>query len=867
MTKPREIADSANNNSIDGAKLLDDSILSAKIDSVESNKLLFEQPSFPLEEQRTVQNRLAEILSVKDFGAVGNGAFDDTNAIKAAIDAAYSEQKTLFFPSGTYLITSTIKMGNVPPNNAIFCHFVGEGRNSIIKVEAANVNPFLWEGPNPDSDGAGNRIDGRIRLENLNFVGPFSYGTNTNSIGVKFYGVQGITIRDCFFSGWYDGEHYQNCDIVSRFNVYSTSNVIGVNSSATGYAIAGAGQLNSFNSYGGLVNNNLNVGVSYVGGLNPCFFGTNFVLNSTSILLSGNNPGGNTVTVSPTILGCYFEGDLATTIQWGGGNGIVRGGIVSGCNFIAAAAAPLITIANYSNAFGRGIIRNNTYDLAFPGSSFVSQITSVEKIDVDISNGTPIGDIFSFKQPNSSESTPRPLTERLAETVSVKDFGAVGNGSNNDTTAFQNALNALPPSGGTVYVPPGTYLLGVVTIPGDNITLRGAGQGASTLTAVPNRRGWTITAIDKSFVTISDLTIDADAGSIEGCLRLGGARNCLVERCSFLNGDLGSMIISGVGGAAGGTRIAYDNVVRDCYAKGQKRYTPGGVSPFIAGDNAQRTVFINCVVEDCEADAYDADNAPNTRFISCSAVKSGARSIYAAFWSEGQETNPDGNSVSWEDCYAENWAVGFGTSEKVSARVQGFTVKNCGRAIWCRSTANDGAGNIFSDGQVISCGKTGENDGAVLMENAGDLRNVRFTSTEFLNCIAIYRGGGTFEVDGMVSITGCFLDKRLAMYESSGPRNVNICNNTFDSSFIWYFNANGRYINVSGNYFISGGITGARIGRSNVTSNSFYNRNSVVGLTAVNLTIDNFNTWISSNSVIGYDAVTNNGTVGTNFVA
>lgn len=46
--------------------------------------------------------------------------------------------------------------------------------------------------------------------------------------------------------------------------------------------------------------------------------------------------------------------------------------------------------------------------------------------------------------------------------LNVKDYGAVGNGTTNDTAAIQAAINALPTStgsygGGAIYVPPGTY--------------------------------------------------------------------------------------------------------------------------------------------------------------------------------------------------------------------------------------------------------------------------------------------------------------------------------------------------------------------------------------------------------------------------
>lgn len=52
-----------------------------------------------------------------------------------------------------------------------------------------------------------------------------------------------------------------------------------------------------------------------------------------------------------------------------------------------------------------------------------------------------------------------PTRKRGPRVINVRNYGAVGNGSRDDTTAFQRALAALPASGGTVYVPPGRYLI------------------------------------------------------------------------------------------------------------------------------------------------------------------------------------------------------------------------------------------------------------------------------------------------------------------------------------------------------------------------------------------------------------------------
>ena len=65
---------------------------------------------------RTVQSKLQEFISVKDFGAVGDynpstgSGTNDTNAINAAIAACAASSSTLFFPSGTYKITSNINI-------------------------------------------------------------------------------------------------------------------------------------------------------------------------------------------------------------------------------------------------------------------------------------------------------------------------------------------------------------------------------------------------------------------------------------------------------------------------------------------------------------------------------------------------------------------------------------------------------------------------------------------------------------------------------------------------------------------------------------------------------------------------------------
>jgi len=50
----------------------------------------------------TVQSKLRQTISVKDFGAKGDGTTDDTAAIAAAETACFASGQSLYFPAGTY---------------------------------------------------------------------------------------------------------------------------------------------------------------------------------------------------------------------------------------------------------------------------------------------------------------------------------------------------------------------------------------------------------------------------------------------------------------------------------------------------------------------------------------------------------------------------------------------------------------------------------------------------------------------------------------------------------------------------------------------------------------------------------------------
>lgn len=91
---------------------------------------------------RTLADKLKEFVSIKDFGAVGNGVADDTAVIQAAINnLAALGPVTLFFPKGTYKISTAI----TTPTGAIV-HLSGDGPNStIIRQDSATLGAFIFD--------------------------------------------------------------------------------------------------------------------------------------------------------------------------------------------------------------------------------------------------------------------------------------------------------------------------------------------------------------------------------------------------------------------------------------------------------------------------------------------------------------------------------------------------------------------------------------------------------------------------------------------------------------------------------------------------------------------------------------------------
>lgn len=111
-------------------------------------------------------------------------------------------------------------------------------------------------------------------------------------------------------------------------------------------------------------------------------------------------------------------------------------------------------------------------------TTFVDRVTPINASWLNDVNDAVYSGTGVFTQAGTG-AVARTAQSKMREVVSVKDFGAIGDGVTDDTAAIQAAINSLGTTGGTVYLPPGQYKVTSTLTRGNNILIAGAGVSSS----------------------------------------------------------------------------------------------------------------------------------------------------------------------------------------------------------------------------------------------------------------------------------------------------------------------------------------------------------------------------------------------------
>lgn len=193
----------------------------------------------------------------------------------------------------------------------------------------------------------------------------------------------------------------------------------------------------------------------------------------------------------------------------------------------------------------------------------------------------------------------------------AKSYGAIGNGTADDTAAIQAAIDAAAVSGGRVYLPAGRYKLTTALVPKAKVAIYGAGPGKSVLLptgeicAIRGFGGYGAPIYDMAF---EDFEIDGANQSLAGAyssstvkgiyiewmkrvifrnlyihhtgatglgvdfIQEGLIENVVVTNCGRLN-DGTQPGGSGIGVGLGGLDVNQENlVIAHCHARDNKRF-------------------------------------------------------------------------------------------------------------------------------------------------------------------------------------------------------------------------------------------------------------------------------------------------------
>lgn len=311
-------------------------------------------------------------------------------------------------------------------------------------------------------------------------------------------------------------------------------------------------------------------------------------------------------------------------------------------------------------------IRNVVRQVKADGEWIKQFIADAPEGDVSLNNVTALGSISS-----------RTLTERFSDIVNVRDFGAKGDGVNDDTDEIQAALTAS--SGRGVVFPAGDYRVSAMLSIPENTSIFAAGNAVLTNTNSQLENLFEITEQNVSIDGLSFVNMQKGSSTEEetydnSAVLIGkGGDFCSVTNCYFDN------FVAGIRSTTNN-----DGLIKDIYISGCRfnRYDFG-----IIPDDFDGCTICGCYGRNVERTRYDPDQGLKPSHLLYVTDRSGTAS----------------RALSVVNCIESGNA--YSSSFKVR-NVEGVTITGCVSDLSCRGyeigscTDVSVTGNVFSNAVV-----------------------------------------------------------------------------------------------------------------------------------------------------------------------
>lgn len=434
-------------------------------------------------------------ISVKDYGAVGDGTTDDGPSIRNAIKALPSSGGTVFFPPGTYRWIMTASQ----PQRGLLAGttLLGSRGATIINVDsdATGVNRgFVYNAGNDVT------IDGLIVNRVANYGGPF----------INSQPFDRFVIRNTVFNG-NSGTYTQGADFFQIASLGSMDSTIWDNCKITGWR------------YGWVQANSSLITITNTL-INKCSFSGNSASD-----LEFNSPSGAMSNV--IVQNSSFSNNLSTSgsAGWGVGLAYISHVRVLGNSF-SGYYGEAIHVEDYSTDV---VIANNYFvNCAQQRAAFIYMITGINRIRIannqfdGVSNTTTNLSFINALQATSSYTVTATATASIGSGVSVSIQAITINIPSGTVLTFSGGGSLTLTTAAAVKA---TSLTGNLTSAaitnGATASLYLTPSGHNEL-GVPDR----LTIIDNDF---------RSGASMSSCLYLSSTTNVIVRGNTFLgNGSV-----------------------------------------------------------------------------------------------------------------------------------------------------------------------------------------------------------------------------------------------------------------------------------------------------------------------------------------